>query len=115
MAFSELEQKRIEKALDSFVELRRPPAHIRPQLDIGYRQNGQSIELVEIRPAWDDPNVILEHPFAKATYVKTQNVWRVFWRRADLKWHGYPPASSVKTIVEFLDIVNRDEHACFFG
>ena len=115
MPFNDIEQKRIEKALAAFLARRRPPVHVRSQLDIGYRQSGQSIELVEIRPQWDDPTIIREHPFAKATYVKTQMAWKLFWRRADLKWHGYEPAPTVKTIEEFLAIVHKDEYACFFG
>ena len=58
MAFNELEGKRIEKAMAAFLSVRRPPPHIRPELDIGYRLNGQSVELLEIRPQWDNPSVI---------------------------------------------------------
>ena len=78
MPFDELELKRIDKALSVFLAKRRPPAHIRQQLDLGYRLSGQSVELFEIRPQWDDPTKIHEHPFAKATYVKAQNVWKVY-------------------------------------
>jgi hypothetical protein len=115
MSFNDLEQKRIENALAAFLARRRPPVHVRAQVDIGCRQTGQSIELFEIRPQWDDPTIIREHPFAKATYVKTQKVWKVFWRRADLKWHGYEPTPTVKAIEEFIAIVHEDKHACFFG
>jgi len=115
MTFDDLEQKRIEKALAAFLDKRRPPVHIRSQLDIGYRLSGQSVELIEIRPQWDDPSKIHDHPFAKATYVKAKNVWKVFWQRADCKWHGYEPASTVPTIEQFLALVDEDEQACFFG
>lgn len=115
MAFHDIEKKRIENVLDGFLIKRRPPAHIRPQLDLGYRLLGQSIELTEIRPQWDDPSNIQERPFAKATYVKAQSVWKIFWQRADLKWHGYKPAPTARSIEEFLAIVDADEHACFFG
>ncbi len=57
----------------------------------------------------------MEHPVAKATYVKTQGIWKVYWQRADLKWHGYEPDPEVETLQEFLAIVDRDEYACFFG
>ncbi len=50
MAFSDFEQKAVEKAMDRFLEKRRPPAHIRSQLDIRYRIAGQSVEIVEVRP-----------------------------------------------------------------
>lgn len=115
MAFNDLELKRIEKALAAFLAKRRPPAHIRPQLDLGYDLSGQSVELVEIRPQWDNPKIIHRRPFAKATFVKTQNVWKVYWQRANLKWHGYEPVPTVPTIEKFLAVVDADEYGCFFG
>jgi hypothetical protein len=93
----------------------RAPRHIRQELDLGYRLSGLSIEFFEIRPQWDDPGKIREHPFAKATYVRARKLWKVFWMRADLKWHGYPPVPTVRSIERFLEVVDADEHGCFFG
>ena len=115
MAFNDLDRKRIEKAMTPFLDKRRPPPHIRPQLDIGYRLIEQSVELFEIRLQEDDPTIIREPPFAKATYVGTQNLWKVFWKRADLKWHGDKPALTVKSIEDFLAVVDAAPHGCFFG
>jgi hypothetical protein len=39
----------------------------------------------------------------------------VFWMRRDLKWHRYEPASEVKTIEDFLAVVDKDAYACFWG
>ena len=115
MAFSEFELKKIEKALEKFLIIRRPPPEIRCDLDLGYRISGPSIELFEIRPQWDDRSKIHEHPFAKATYIKSHKNWKIFWRRADLKWHGYEPDLTVPSIEKFLEVVNADKHGCFFG
>jgi hypothetical protein len=115
MAFSELELKRYERDLTRFMERRRPPAHIRPELDLGYRFDGQSVEIFEIRPDWKDRTIKGETPVAKATYVRTKNHWRVFWMRRDLKWHGYEPNQEVRSLEEFLAVVDRDDHCCFFG
>jgi Protein of unknown function (DUF3024) len=115
MALSEFETKRLQKALDAFIEKLRLPAHVRPQLDFGYRISGQSVELFEIRPVWNNPKEKRERPFAKATYVKTTETWRIFWQRADLKWHSYDPAPHVGSVEKFLEIVAEDKHACFFG
>src|SRR5690606_6678422 len=52
MAFSELETKRVEKAVGKFVEGHRPPPHSRHELDLSYRINGQSVEIFEVRPRW---------------------------------------------------------------
>jgi hypothetical protein len=54
MAFTELELKRCEKALAQFPELRRPPPHVRDQLDFSYKVKVHSVESVEIRPDWRD-------------------------------------------------------------
>ncbi|KTG28948.1 hypothetical protein AWR38_12650 [Idiomarina sp. WRN-38] len=115
MAFSEFEIKKYERQLNAFLEKHRPPMHIRSELDLGYRINGQSIEIFEIRPQWDDYSEILEHPVAKTTFVKTENCWKIFWMRADLKWHEYEPEIKVKTLSRFLEVVIEDEYACFFG
>ena len=50
MAFSELERKRHERDIAKFMQRRRPPPEIRPKLDLGFRIEGQSVELFEIRP-----------------------------------------------------------------
>ena len=115
MPFSEFEMKKVEKALGLFVEKNRPPPHIRSKVDLGVRVQGHSVEIFEIRPVWDDPSKKIECAVAKATFVRTQSVWRVFWRRADLKWHSYDPVSEVRTIEQFLAVVEKDEYACFYG
>jgi hypothetical protein len=115
VTISEFEVKRTEKALDQFLSKRRPPVHIREEVDLAYRITSQSVELFEIRPKWDDASTKIEHPAAKATYVKRQECWKVFWFRADEKWHAYEPIPTVKLIEDFLGIVDEDKHGCFFG
>jgi hypothetical protein len=115
MALSELERKRCERIVGAFIETRRPPAHLRQQLDLGYRVADQSVEIFEVRPRWRQPEVTLEHAVAKATYVKAKAVWRVFWQRRDLKWHRYDPAPEVASLEAFVQLVNDDPHGCFWG
>jgi len=115
MALSEFEQKRCERIVDAYIQKRRPPAHIRPELDIGFRVAGQSVEIFEIRPRWKEPDKKMEHSVAKATFVKTQAAWRVYWQRADLKWHRYEPAPVVKSLEAFLKLIEEDKYACFWG
>lgn len=115
MAFSDLERKRCERDLAKFMECRRPPPEIRSKLDIGYYVEGQSVELFEVRPDWQDQTKTMQSPIAKATFVRSQNRWKVFWMRRDLKWHGYEPTPVVHTLEAFLNVVDRDEYGCFFG
>jgi hypothetical protein len=45
MALSELERRRVEKAVGAFIAARRPPPQLRSQLDLSFRVSGQSVEL----------------------------------------------------------------------
>lgn len=113
MAFSEFEVRRIRKVVAGFVEKRRPPAHVRDQLDLMFSIEEQSVLLLEKRRLMDGE--VIERPFAKATWVKTQQVWKLYWQRADLKWHSYEPAAAVSTIEAFCDVVDKDLYRCFWG
>ena len=102
MAFSEFEIKKLEKTVGSFIGKQRPPAHIQKELDLAFRIENQSVIIFEIRPTWKQPKEFIESDVAKATFVKTQNLWKVYWQRADLKWHTYEPVESVKNIDDTL-------------
>jgi Protein of unknown function (DUF3024) len=115
MALTTIEVRRCEQALARFLERRRPPVHLRDQVDIGYRLDGHSVEIFEVRPDWQDKTTRTEVPIAKATFVRTRNHWKVFWMRRDLKWHGYEPNPEVQSLEAFLNVVDRDESHCFFG
>jgi len=98
-----------------FIERIRPPAHIRDQLDFIYRLEKQSVEIFEVRPLWRNPKEKTEQPVAKATFKKIQEIWKVYWHRADGKWHRYEPKAEVKTLSQFLSVIEKDEYGCFFG
>jgi hypothetical protein len=115
MTLSEFERKRYEKAVSRFIEARRPPPHVRRQLDLSYRLEGQSVEIFEVRPDYRDPSETTENRVAKATYVKRAEEWRIYWQRADLKWHRYEPYPTASSIEEFLAVVDEDVYGCFFG
>ncbi|MEO7445500.1 MAG: DUF3024 domain-containing protein [Ferruginibacter sp.] len=115
MAIDILQTLEIIEAMENFIARRRPPAHIRAQLDISYKIVEQSIIVFEIRPRWDKPEEIQEIYVAKTTFVKTKNHWKVFWMRADLKWHSYDPKPIVKSIKEFIKLVDENKHHCFWG
>ncbi|PCH64624.1 MAG: hypothetical protein COC09_01400 [Gammaproteobacteria bacterium] len=115
MAISEFEIKRCEKLVGVYVEKHRPPPHVRNQVDLGFRVKNQSIEIFEIRPLWNNPDKIIEEMQAKTTYIKKTKTWKVYWQRADLKWHSYQPMPEVDTLEDFLTLVSKDEHCCFKG
>ena len=103
------------EALENFIYKIRPPEEIRDQVDITYKIEDQSVIIFEQRPHWNKPGEIIESLIAKTTYVKTQKTWKVFWMQSDFKWHAYKPNPVVKTIKEFVDLVDEDKHSCFWG
>jgi DUF3024 family protein len=115
MAISEFEIKRIEKIVGKFVESIRPTPEKRGQLDISFKIYGQSFEIVETRPQWDDPRKRIEGSIAKATYVKSAKKWKLDWKRADMNWYSYEPFRESKSLEEILEVIRKDQYGCFWG
>lgn len=101
--------------LYEYLESIRPPEDIRSKLDIGYTYEGGTIELYEIRPDWQDATIIRHHPYAKIRFVKTQKLWKLYWRRASGKWESYSPFPSATDLQAMLDCISVDAHHCFYG
>ncbi|MFT4573895.1 DUF3024 domain-containing protein [Marinomonas primoryensis] len=115
MALSEFEFKRCEQQLNQFLAVHRPPAHVRNQIDINYRIVNQSVEIFEIRPNFHDPLSQMELAVAKATFVKKQKAWKIFWQKSNLTWQRYDPVPEVAFIEDFLEVIGKDEYDCFFS
>ncbi len=116
MAFTESEIAEHAAVVERvFWSKRRPPLRLRDKMREGQRIAGQSVELFFVRPVWNDPTRHTEGAIAKLTYVRARGVWRIFWMRADLKWHRYPPVPEAPTLEAALRIVDEDANACFFG
>ena len=116
MPFTDTEIARYAALTEELIwKKRRPPLHLREQVREGQRIEGNEIELFLVRPLFSDPTRHTEESIAKARYVKTRDRWQVYWKRADLKWHRYPPCPEVKTAEAFLKLVEEDLHHCFWG
>jgi hypothetical protein len=94
---------------------RRPPLHLRDRVREGQRFEGQSIELFLVRPAFNRPGEEIEESIARLQYVRSKNHWRLFWKRADMKWHRYPPCPETSTLAAALSVIHQDLKGCFFG
>lgn len=114
MPFSEIEVKKIDDRVGAFCK-KRVPAHLKDAISLEYRVKGYDVEIFEQRPHWREPEETVEAPVAKIKYVRKWNEWRLYWQRADLKWHAYEPLSSSKDLKELVDEVDSDPYACFFG
>jgi hypothetical protein len=105
----------IIEIMENYISGVRPEPEIRSQLDINYEINDQSVILNEIRPVWNSTKEKMTLGYAKATYVKSKDLWKVFWKRADKKWHSYKPKPTVKELKDFLKLVDQDNYGCFKG
>jgi hypothetical protein len=115
MAFTDKQIEEITSMMDVLIERLRPPENLRHRLDVGWRIERQSVFLYEIRPQWNDPTIIREHDFAKATWVQKEKEWHVYWVRSDLKWYRYEGLESVVNLQRFMIEVEKDPHYCFRG
>lgn len=115
MAIPDVQLRACLKAVGEFLEKRRPPVELRDQMDFRVDITGSEILIAEVRPAFRDKARLVEHPVAKAKWIHSRNTWRLFWRRADLKWHSYLPLPEASAISTILDEVHRDPNGCFFG
>lgn len=115
MAFTNEQLSKIEALMDDYIATHRPPEHIRPELDLGWRKEGQSVYLFEIRPQWNNKSVILHHDFAKATWVEAKKQWNIKWLRANGRWEIYQPLEWTGNLQRFLIEVEKDPHHCFKG
>jgi len=102
-------------ATGEFLSNRRPPPNIRDQVDFRADIEGQEVTLFCVRPAYGNKEQKANHPIAKARWVGTRKVWRLYWMRGDLKWHSYTPLPESSSIATLLAEVDRDPHCCFFG
>ena len=93
----------------------RPPEDIRSKLDIGYDYDGSVVEFYEIRPSWIDATIINHLPFARIKYVKSKQVWNLYWKRASGKWELYEQFPQDSSLQKLLDCIEEDEFGCFYG
>lgn len=105
----------IQKQLELYIEDVRPDPSIRHEIDIAYELDGKNVYLVEVRPEWRQPDVIIRMPYARATYILKYNHWKVYWSDAKAKWIPYKIRPKVKTLEQFLKLVNDDSYAVFKG
>ena len=105
----------IIEVMEGYLINARPPEEVRNQLDLNYKIEDQSILVYDIRPSWMNPSEKIERNIAKATFIKKDNIWKIFWFKSDMKWHQYKPNPAVNNLKEFVKILEEDKHNCFWG
>lgn len=65
--------------------------------------------------ARDSVGEIIEEDIARIQWVRARKIWKIYWKRADLKWHRYDPHPEAANLAEALRIIDEDACCCFFG
>lgn len=74
-------------------------------------KNKQSYIVGHRRKRWRSGEEFLSEA-CKITFVKSRNYWKLFWKRADLKWRLY---NEYENLDELLEEVRTDPNGCFWG
>lgn len=114
MALPELTKKTVEKTLFQYCESR-IPKHIRKKLRLEFSFKGNAVVLFEVRPVWDDPTQNTEGPVAQFKYNQTQNIWTLYWRDRNSKWHIYDRIQPSTKFQDLLGEVDKDPTGIFWG
>lgn len=101
----------------AYISRRRPPQELRSQIDLGFKHSSEVYELFEIRPSFDSSDICkyVKNSFAKFKFVKSQKIWKLYWKRASGKWESYGPMPKAITIDEILQCIEDDIYGCFYG
>ncbi len=115
MAFTDSEKKQVDWVLQKFWQKNRPPERARHQVDLHYEIKNQSVVIFQLRVFWLNHSQTVREPIAKATYVKKSGKWKIYWQRADMRWHLYEPYTEAQDLETFLQVVEEDPYGCFWG
>lgn len=110
----EAQVKEVDEVLGVFCR-REPPQHIRPKLEYAVRIEGNSVTLVELRPALGAEIGRTESPVARFRFTVASGTWQLFWRDRNLRWHRYDPARPAKRLATLFAEVRRDPTGMFWG
>lgn len=100
-----------------YIEENRPPLHLRDKVDLGFSLQNRELRIFEIRPVYNDNDHKIESDVARAKYIKSRDVWKIYWKRANGNWEPYRPGGDfeVEDITEFFTILDEDKYGAFWG
>ena len=115
MPLDSLQTLDVIEVMENFLEIRRPPEHLRAQVDLSYRIEDESVLIFELRPSWDRPAEVREKPIAKATFAKESGQWKIFCAGTNKRWEIYKPKPTVNDLRGFAKLVDEDKGRIFWG
>ena len=114
LPISSFQLKRVSKLLTAYCE-ERTPAHIRDQLELRFRFDGNSVVLYERRPHWRRPGEWTEGGVAKFRYFVGRQKWALYCRDQHQRWHRYDLIDESVLFDDLLSEVDDDPTGIFWG
>jgi hypothetical protein len=118
MAFTKLEQDHISNIIGNLCKKRAPANLEAPWYE--FEINERDVIVAEKRPFWDQNNVerkdlLAEFEIAKLRYIRSENKWILYWKRASGKWYPYELDSYSEKLEDLVKEIVKDRYGCFFG
>jgi hypothetical protein len=107
-------REKVEWKLALYCE-RKIPNRVRDQIQLGYRFRGNSVTLVERRPAVLEPGVWTEFAVAQFRLDPETLSWSLYCRDRNERWHYYDDVEPSPDLADLLREVNEDPTGIFWG
>ena len=114
MPISPFQVAQVSKLLQEYCDARVPP-EIRAELEARFRFEGNSVILFERRPAFNRPGEFVEPVVAKFRYYVQRQVWVLYWRDRNQRWHRYERIPPSPAFDDLLNEVDADPTGIFWG
>ncbi len=114
MPLSEFEKALVERELGGFCKTK-IPAEFHDELRLDYSLRGNSVTLLEIRPAWRRPGEWTEMKIAQFRLDPASKMWSLYWRDRNERWHLYEDIPPSYDLGVCLKEVDADPTGIFFG
>ena len=95
----------------------RVPEHVRSQVTVEYDVTPRDLTIVECRPPWRQgigPEWT-RFPIARLRYTQATQMWTLYWRDRNLRFHRYDQLEPSPNIGNLLREIDRDPIAIFWG
>lgn len=104
-------KKRIKKIMDKYIE-NKIPKHIQNEIKMTYKIRGNSVTLIEERPAFMS-DIWVQHKIAQ--FRLDNEEWKIYWQDSKDRWHFVEDIKPSNDFQEQLEIVDKDKRGTFWG
>jgi hypothetical protein len=111
---SEFERRRTSGILTRYCE-EKVPSHVRGEVQLRFRFEGNAVLLYEYRPPWDGAGDWVETMVAKFRYFVGRREWALYWRDRNERWQRYDLIDASRVFDDLLDEVDADPTGIFWG